>query len=107
MKLTKDSLLLPIIQKNIPKDFPVFYMNSEQSPDPNWIQNRNMIFFRQTMAKMLYVMSRTKDRSEIRRLFKGNLRGEGTGELLRESDVLKEENIKESNVEFQGEGKVI
>lgn len=93
-----------IMQKHLPKDMPVFYVNSNDAPDPNWIKNNRITLFQQAIAKIHYVLSRIKDLSEIRKLYEGNLRGEGDCPIIHESDILMENNL-EIGFETRREGK--
>lgn len=92
MELNKNSKILPMIQKI--KNFPIFYMGTGETPDPNWLHNNEMLLPRQALVKIHYILSRTKDLVEIKRLYEANLRGEVEGPIVNESDIIKESGVE-------------
>ena len=70
------------------EDTPVFY-HGANPPVKDWI---SIVAWNDKQAEMKinYILSRTRDIDEIRKLSEGNLRGEGEGPLLKEFEILNE-----------------
>ena len=84
-----------MIQENIQPDQLVVYAHPDP-PESEWIEMKDVRDHQQAWAKLYYVLSRTKDPDEIKALLETNLRGEGEGPRILESEVLKE-NKKETS----------
>ena len=85
-----ESTVVKLIHQYAPNTVIFFADQMVDSPDPEWLRLRTVPDFQQLMIKANYILSRAKNRDEMRLLADSNLRGEGKGELLRESERLLE-----------------
>lgn len=103
MELNEQSYMLPILQEMIPRDIPVFYAVGNESPDTSWAKLDGLNDFQQVMIKAAYAISRTDNPEIAKAIYAANIRGEGYGPIVLESEVIKKsESVSEHRGEFDG-----
>ncbi|PIR04045.1 MAG: hypothetical protein COV59_02565 [Candidatus Magasanikbacteria bacterium CG11_big_fil_rev_8_21_14_0_20_39_34] len=88
--LNAESKVVRWIREYAPDKTVFFADTMTEPPNTEWIKLQCVPDFQQIMIKANYVLSRAKDKDEMRLLAESNLRGEGKGELLCESERLIE-----------------
>ena len=94
--------IMEIIRQFLPPGSPIFSYG--EIPDDSWAQARGMHDFQQGVAKIHYILSRTKNPQEAKALFEANLRGEAEGPIQSETEILRE--MRGENKETRGRGRM-
>lgn len=90
-----------IILENIPKDKPIFYFDQSDAPSERFIKIEGIFDYQQAIAKVHYLLSRTKDQKILHELCSGNLRGENDKTLINETKFIRNESSREQSNHFK------
>ena len=90
------------ILENTRKDIPIFYICEGKTPSHRFLKLEGISDYQQALAKITYLLSRTRNQELLREMSSGNLRGENNNDLTNETELLKGSEInKELNIRLK------